>query len=225
MLVLISLYGKRFPFSSSVVGNKLSSDTVHAHCAHTLQSRCARSKLQFLTAVQCLKSCRLMPIYVWMVYQLFNFGSLSWKRYPLSQSRITLSVTSAMASFRLIHIQTIVYLTYWPHSVHHPPRFPPNPALHIRRQCGGDPNDQQRTKRKPKARHKNAQSRFELVVWASEFGCHSSLIKYVRTNDHLADILTKGMFTTMPWHSLLILWQIKRPIEWPCDVFSFSRKL
>ena len=26
------------PFSSSVVGNKLSSDTVHAHCAHSLQS-------------------------------------------------------------------------------------------------------------------------------------------------------------------------------------------
>ena len=26
------------PFTSFVVGNKLSSDTVHAHCAHTLQS-------------------------------------------------------------------------------------------------------------------------------------------------------------------------------------------
>ena len=35
---------------------------------------------------------------------------------------------------------------------------------------------------------------------------HSILIKYVRTNDQLADIMTKGMFSTMQWQSLLHLW-------------------
>ena len=41
---------------------------------------------------------------------------------------------------------------------------------------------------------------------------HSSLVKYVRTNDHLADILTNGMFTTMQWHFLLTLFVANQTI-------------
>ena len=52
---------------------------------------------------------------------------------------------------------------------------------------------------------------------------HAILIKHVRTNDQLADILTKDMFTTMQWHSLLHLWQIRQQCE-SNEVRSFSRK-
>ena len=44
------------------------------------------------------------------------------------------------------------------------PQLPLNPTLHLRRQRGSDPNDQQRTKPKLEACHKNALSRFGLVV-------------------------------------------------------------
>ena len=33
---------------------------------------------------------------------------------------------------------------------------------------------------------------------------HSLLIKYVRTNDQLVDMLTKGTFTTVQWHSFIV---------------------
>ena len=59
---------------------------------------------------------------------------------------------------------------HWLCSAQHSRQLLINPTLHLRRQCGSDPNDQQRTKPKLKACHKNAQSRFGLVVWASEFG-------------------------------------------------------
>ena len=89
----------------------------------------------------------------------------------------------------LTHILTVVFLsqctTFYPTfpTVHTQPNSP------LRRQCGSDPNDQQGTKPKPEARHKNAQSRFGLVVEEIELG--SMLMKYVRTTDQLADILTK----------------------------------
>ena len=52
---------------------------------------------------------------------------------------------------------------------------------------------------------------------------HSIWIKYVRTRDKLADILTKRMFTTMQWHCWLTWWLIRRPCA-SNDVRSFSRK-
>ena len=47
--------------------------------------------------------------------------------------------------------------------------------------------------------------------------------KYLRTDGRLADVLTKGMVTTMQWHSVLTLWQLRRPYE-SSDVRSFSRE-
>ena len=47
----------------------------------------------------------------------------------------------------------------------------------------------------------------------------------MRTHDQLAEILTmRIMSTTIQWHSLLTLWEIRRPYE-SDDVRSFSRKL
>ena len=48
---------------------------------------------------------------VWMDYQLVNLENVSWKHYPASQPRRTLSVTHAKESFRLTHILTIVFLS------------------------------------------------------------------------------------------------------------------
>ena len=50
---------------------------------------------------------------VWMDYQLVNLENVSWKHYPVSQPRRTLSVTHAKESFRLTHILTIVFLSQW----------------------------------------------------------------------------------------------------------------
>ena len=48
---------------------------------------CARSKPQFLTAVQSLKLFRWTQAYVWMDYQLVKFGNVCWKHSPVSQPR------------------------------------------------------------------------------------------------------------------------------------------
>ena len=67
---------------------------------------CARDKPQFLTSMQSLKFFRLTQVYVWLDHQLFNSGSVSWKRFPQSQQRKNLSVTNAKDSFRVILILT-----------------------------------------------------------------------------------------------------------------------
>ena len=73
---------------------------------------CATSILQCLhTAVMSLIKFRLTQVYVWMDFQLFNFGSVSWKHYPVRQPKGTLSVTNAKESFCLIHILTNVHLS------------------------------------------------------------------------------------------------------------------
>ena len=74
---------------------------------------CARSKPQFLIAVESLNLFRLTLIYVWMAYQLYNLENVSWKRHPQSQPRETLSVTHAKESFRLTHILTLVFSSQW----------------------------------------------------------------------------------------------------------------
>ena len=56
---------------------------------------CARSKPQFLTAVPSLKLFRLTQVYVWMGCQLYNFGRVCWKHYPVHHARETWSVTHA----------------------------------------------------------------------------------------------------------------------------------
>ena len=37
------------------------------------------------------------------------------------------------------------------------------------------------------------------------------LIRYVRTSDQMADMLTKGAFNTLQWDHLLHLWQVQSP--------------
>ena len=55
-----------------------------------------------------------------MDYQLFNLENVSWKLYPVSQPRETLSVTNVRESIRLNHILPSVF-----ESVDHvPPNFP-----------------------------------------------------------------------------------------------------
>ena len=60
---------------------------------------CARSKPQILTSLPSLKLFRLTRAYVWMIYELFNFGSVCWKHDPVSQSRETLSVIDVSFTF------------------------------------------------------------------------------------------------------------------------------
>ena len=51
----------------------------------------------------------LFRLTVWMVHQLFGFGSVSWEHYPVSQPTETLSVTNARESISLIHILKSVF--------------------------------------------------------------------------------------------------------------------
>ena len=77
-------------------------------------------------------------------------------------------------------------------------RVPPQLCL-VRRQCGSDPNVQQRTKPKPKARHKKrTESCFWLVV-------HLILMTFVRTNDQVAVVLTKETFHCSAVESMVVV--------------------
>ena len=55
-----------------------------------------------------MKLFRLTQVYVWMVYQLYNWVSVCWEHFPAKQPRETLSVINAIGSFRLISILRIV---------------------------------------------------------------------------------------------------------------------
>ena len=90
--------------------------------------------------------------------------NVSWKHFPESQPRDFLSVTHAKESFRLTHILTIVFLSQLT-TCH--PTFP--------------------TVRKPKARHKNAQSRVGLVVRECVHWPHSC-----RVNRNIASLMLRS---------------------------------
>ena len=138
------------------------------YCAYLDHTRlfpfrgCARSKPQFLTAVPSLKLYRLTQVDVWMTRKLFNFGSVCWERYSVSQPRETLSVTIAKGSS---HSHSDICVL---ESIDHVPPNIPNSSHSTQLYKNSksirhnDPDDQQRTKPKPEARHKNAQSRFGL---------------------------------------------------------------
>ena len=105
---------------------------------------CAECKSQFLT-MPSLKF-HLTQVYGWMLYQLFKSGSACWKHYPVSQPRVTLSVTKTKGSFRLIPSLTILCFESIDHvPLNIPNSHPLNPTLQFRRHCGSDPYDQQRT--------------------------------------------------------------------------------
>ena len=113
--------------------------------------RCSRNKPQFLTAVPSLKLFRWTLVYVCMVLPALQFGKCVLG---------TLSSKSAKVNFER-HKRQGVNLSH-SHSDNGVfdsiDRVPPQLCL-VRRQCGSDPNVQQRTKPKPKARHKTARSR------------------------------------------------------------------
>ena len=185
--------------------------------------RCARSKPQILTAVQSLKLFRWTQVYEWTVYQIYKFGTcvleaLSSKPAEGNFERHTLERVIPSRS----HTDNGVF-----ESIDHVPPENPNNSqsaqLHIFEDNAAVIHMINKGQSKLKARHKNAQSRFGLVVWECEFW-YFIWIKYVRTDDQLADILTKGMFTTMQWHSLLTLCHITRTYE-SNDVRSSPRKL
>ena len=93
----------------------------------------------------------------------------------------TLSVISAIESFRLIHILTLVYLS--PLTTFRP-IFPT--ALI-------QPNF-------TSSKTMRGTHRVDLDWLFERLNLdHSMSIKCVRTNDRLADLLTTGMFTTMQW--------------------------
>ena len=150
-----------------------------------------------------------------MVHQLFNLGVRVKNTVLQKQPLDILSVINAMESFRFIQILTIVSVN--PLTMFRP-TFPtavvqPHPAVIHMIPKGQSP--------KLEARHKNAQSRFGLVVWESEFGPFYS--DQVRANQpSVVDILTKGMFATMQRHLSLHFWQIGQPYE-SNAVRSFSR--
>ena len=68
----------------------------------------------------------------------------------------------------IIQTKTTDKCVFESHSAQHSQQLTLNPTLPLWRQS--DPNDQQRTKPEPEARHKNAQSRFGLVVRECEYG-------------------------------------------------------
>ena len=105
------------------------------------------------------EKCRLTQVYEWMDYQLFNLGNVSWKHYPVSRRRVTLSVTHPKESLRLGHILTMCFWVNWPRSTQRSQQFTLNPTLLIRRQCGSDPHDQQRS---PNLRHVTRTRRVDL---------------------------------------------------------------
>ena len=173
---------------------------------------CAKSKPQFLTQV-----------YTWMVCQLFNLGSVCWKRCPVSQPRGTLRVTSATkvipshsySDNRVFESVDHVPLNI-PNSTHSTQFFmfeDTAAVIHVINRG-----------RTPNRRHVTRRHKVDLD-WLCESvdSDHSMLIEHMRTSDQLADMLTKGIFTTMQWHLFLIWWQIRRPYE-SNDVNSFSHK-
>ena len=112
---------------------------------------CARSKPQFLTAVQSLIFYPGAGLRV--------DGSLGLQ--------FVLERLSSKGNFerhmreRVIpsHSHSDIFWINWPRTTQHSQQFRLNPTLPVRRHCGSDSNDQERTKPKPEARHENAQSR------------------------------------------------------------------
>ena len=101
-----------------------------------------------------------------------------------------MGVTNARESFRPIHIRTIVFLNPLATSFPTSQQLPLNPTLHIRRQCGSDPNDQGRS---PNLRHGTRTYRVALDWLFERVNLdHTLLMRYVRTHDKLVDILTLG---------------------------------
>ena len=87
--------------------------TFCAYMDHTrffLFRGCARSILPISHTNAESEVLSLDAVYVWMDHQLFNSGSVAWKRFPVSQPTETLSVANAKDSFRVILILTIVCL-------------------------------------------------------------------------------------------------------------------
>ena len=148
---------------------------------------------------------------------------MCWKRCPVSQPRETLRVTSASkvipshsySDNRVFESVDHVPLNI-PNSTHSTQFFTFEDTAAVIQVINRG--------RTPNRRHVTRRHKVDLD-WLCESvdSDHSMLIEHMRTSDQLADMLTKGMFTTMQWHFFLIWWQIRRPYE-SNDINSFSHK-
>ena len=79
--------------------------------------------------------------------------------------------------------------------------------------------------RSPNLRHVTRTHRVDLFLFVFQWVNvdHFILTKCVRTNDQVADILTRGLLATMQWHSSSTSWQIRRRYE-SNEVRSFYHK-
>ena len=159
----------------------------------------------------------------WMIYQLFNLGkcvlqtlSSEPTKWNLERHKCERFIPSRS------HSDNCVF-----ESIDHvPPNIPysshSTQLFIFEDRCGSDPNDQQRTKSKPLARDENAKSRFGLIVWENEFGSFHHKKTWEQTISWPIS-WQKECFTTMQWHALLTLWQLRSLYE-ANDVRNFSRK-
>ena len=145
------------------------------YCAYSDHTRMfpfrwrARNIPQFLTAVHSLKLFRLTQVHEWTAHRRFNVGNACWKRYPVSQPKETLSITTRKSRSVWFILWQLCIWVNWSDCAQHSQHLTVNPTLHVRRQAVSDPNDQPMTK----ARHTNVQSRCWSVVWESAFLDHS----------------------------------------------------
>ena len=155
---------------------------------------CARIKQQLLTAVPSMKQ---------FVRRRFTFG---WSE-PV----------------RLIHILTLVYLSHLPmnHPTFPPVHTQPNSTYvkTMRRWCKWSTKDEAKTKGTSQERTVSFfwSGLLERVNWYD-----SLLIKYVRTDDEWAEILTKGMCATMQQHACIVTCSVNLTtlIEWCPQLLS-----
>ena len=135
------------------------------------------------------------------------------------------NVTNARESSRLIHILTLVYLSQltWLLRTFPTVHTQPNTAYSktMRQWSEWSTEDGDQTKGMSQERTES------MWIWLFLSDCIwliLVLMKYVRTNNELADILTEGMFTTMQWHSFLCLWQNQTNLLNHVMSAAFSRK-
>ena len=157
---------------------------------------CARSKPQFLTAVQSLNFSPGAGLRVDGSPAL-QFGECLGKTSS-KPARETLSVTYAKESFRFTHILT----TFFNESIDHVPPNIPNSSDSTRLYVFEDTAaviQMIKKGRSPNLKHVTRTHRVDLdrFVWESEPGSFYFWSKYVRVTDQLADLLTKGIFTTL----------------------------
>ena len=204
--------------SKSTSGGLLSVFGSHTFCSHVMDVQEPNRSVS--------QQCRVWNCVAWRrfthgwFYQLFVSGSVCWKLCLVKRQRRSLSVTNARESFRRVHILTFVYLS---------PLLPENlhgshsTQLYIFEDSAAV--DHKINKGRSPSRHATRTHKVDLDwlferEWIWIILCWSSTCEQ---QIHWRIFWTKGKFATMQWHSLMNVWQIRRPHE-SNDVRSFCRK-